>query len=93
MKNESEYYEEFDEDEFTKNANQLDLPESDSDDEQAEKDLKGGDTDSELEEYYKELGIEDEVDYSKKEKKTKEEKLYKKTKKERKQSKDSQGEQ
>jgi hypothetical protein len=46
----------------------LDLAdESEGDDEEYEKDIKGADdTDSEMEEYYKELGIADEVDYSKK---------------------------
>lgn len=51
----------FDEQEFLKHGDDLDLPESESDEEEEE----GEETDSELEEYYKELGIQDEADFSK----------------------------
>ena len=48
----------------------LNLPEEeeDNEDEEAEKDANAIETDSEMEDYYKELGIENEVDYSKKDK-------------------------
>lgn len=65
----------------------LDLPDnsdSEGDDNELEKDSHGGDdTDSELEDYYKELGIDEEKDFSKKAtKKTEEQAIYKKEKKE-----------
>ena len=53
--------ENLDENEFLEHADELDLPdEEDMDDDEG--DLKGDETDSDLEEYYRELGIEDEVD-------------------------------
>lgn len=82
MKPEEEYYDEFDDKVMLENANDLDLPDSGSEDEENEKDLQGDETDSELEEYYKELGIQDEEDLSKPKKAKKgEDALYKKTKK------------
>lgn len=66
VKPEEEYYDEFDPKEaLDAEGHDLDLPESESEDEQVQKDLQGEDTDSELEDYYKELGIQDEEDLSK----------------------------
>jgi hypothetical protein len=49
-----------DEAEFLENADELDLPEDEDLGDEDEDDLKGEDTDSELEDYYRELGIETE---------------------------------
>ena len=43
--------------EFLMNGHDLDLPEDESSDEENKEDLKGEATDSEMEEYYEELGI------------------------------------
>jgi hypothetical protein len=58
--------EDLNEDQFLEGADELDLPEDDEEDEQEDKDedLKGEETDSDLEEYYRELGIENEPDDS-----------------------------
>lgn len=48
-----------DEKEFLEHADELDLPDEEEDNEQ---DLKGEDTDSDMEDYYRELGIENEED-------------------------------
>lgn len=53
--------ENLDENEFLEHADELDLPEEENISDN-EGDLKGEDTDSDLEEYYRELGIENEVD-------------------------------
>jgi hypothetical protein len=50
---------EMDEAEFLEHADELDLPE-DASEEEDDADLKGEETDSDLEEYYRELGIETE---------------------------------
>lgn len=51
--------EDLDEQEFLEHADELDIPDEEGDDED---DLKGEDTDSDLEDYYRELGIENEED-------------------------------
>lgn len=62
MINDEDNEEMFDETEFLKHGDHLDLPDS-GDEEDADKeeemyrDAQGEDTDSDLEEYYKELGI------------------------------------
>lgn len=61
----------FDESEFLKHGEDLDLPESEGDEEELDRDAKGDETDSDLEEYYKELGIQDEEDFTKKPEKKK----------------------
>jgi hypothetical protein len=50
--------EDLDEAEFLEHGDELDLPDLDDD----EEDLKGEETDSDLEDYYRELGIENETD-------------------------------
>jgi hypothetical protein len=69
-----DYGAEFDETEFKKHENLLDLPDSESEGDDLEQDMKGEETDSDLEDYYRELGIADEEDFSKK--KDKNEELY-----------------
>ena len=56
-----------DEDEFQKYGEELNIPSEDEDEEEEEfeKDVKGEETDSDLEDYYKELGIQDEEDLTK----------------------------
>lgn len=49
-----------DEEEFLNNADGLDLPDEEDEEDFPEDDLKGDDTDSELEDYYRELGIDNE---------------------------------
>ena len=71
LKGEDDYIGESDDQEFLKNANELDLPDTESEREDNEADLKGDETDSELEDYYKELGIEEEEDLSKSKKQKK----------------------
>ena len=52
----------FDDTEFLQHGEDLDLPDSEQDEEELDRDAEGGETDSDLEDYYKELGIEDEED-------------------------------
>ena len=54
-----------DEEEFLKHGDELDLPEEEEEaDDVISLDARGEETDSELEEYYKELGIENEEDFA-----------------------------
>eukprot|EP00347_Sterkiella_histriomuscorum_P015725 403355916 len=68
---------EFDETEFLQHGDQLDLPDSGDEEDDFDKqeellrDAEGELTDSDLEDYYKELGIQDEEDFSKTEKASK----------------------
>lgn len=52
----------FDDTEFLQHGEDLDLPDSEQDEEELDRDAEGGETDYDLEDYYKELGIEDEED-------------------------------
>ena len=66
----------FDESEFKKYGDDLDLPDSDDgepeqDDEELMRDVAGEETDSDLEDYYRELGIQDEEDLNKPQKSSK----------------------
>ena len=72
-----------DEDEFQKYGDELNIPseEEDEEEDEFEKDVKGDETDSDLEDYYKELGIQDEEDLTKPKKGKVEDEVKYKTKK------------